>query len=67
MEIPCWTEFYQKRINKLLQGTLLIALAASKINDVMEFKGNFDSQIMKHTKKKKVNYAGVYIETTKSQ
>ena len=33
LEIPRWTEFFQKRINDLVEDRALIALSVSKIND----------------------------------
>ena len=66
LEIPRWTEFFQKRINELVAGGALIALSASKINDGKGFN-NFDSQPTQRNKKKKVEHMGAHIETTKSK
>ena len=52
LEIPRWTEFFQKRTNELVAGGALIALSASKINDGKGFN-NFGSQPAQRSKKRR--------------
>ena len=66
LEIPRWTEFFQKRINELVAGGAFTSLSASKINDGKGFN-NFGSQPTQRNKKKKVEHMGAHIETIKSK
>ena len=66
IEISWWTEFFQDKVEKILQEKVLMALSVAKINDGTGFKDNFGSSLSIPCPKKKTEYWGVHIETIKS-
>ena len=60
------TEFFQDKVEKILQEKVLVALSITKINDGTGFKDNFGKGLSVPRPKKKTEYWGVHIETVKS-
>ena len=56
IEISWWTEFFQDKVEKILQEKVLIALSVAKINDGTGFKDNFGSSPSIPRTKKKTEY-----------
>jgi len=68
IEIARWTEFFTKETNEILQTQVLLAISVAKINDGTAFKDDFSNkQPTCRNKKKKVEYWGIHVETTKDK
>ena len=68
IEIARWTEFFTKETNEILQTQVLLAISVAKINDGTAFKDDFSKKQPTHrNKKKKVEYWGIHVETTKDK
>ena len=68
IEISRWTEFFEERVEKILNEKVLLALSLAKINDGTSFKdGMSNAAVTNHTRKKKVEYWGMHLETMKSK
>ena len=68
IEIARWTEFLIKETNEILQTQVLLAISVGKINDGTAFKDDFSNkQPAYRNKKKKAEYWGIHVETTKDR
>ena len=68
IEISRWAEFFEERAEKILNEKTLLALSLAKINDGTIFKdGVSNAAVANHTRKKKVEYWGMHLETIKSK
>ena len=67
VEIPRWTEFFEKRVEETLKEKVLLALSTSKINDGTSFKDGTTTTTTNCTRRKKLEHWGVHIETIKSK
>ena len=67
VQLLCWTDFFQKQMEKIIEFKVLMALPIAKINNETGFKDNSSNQSsLYQLKKKKVEYWGIYIEIVKS-
>ena len=66
IELSRQIEFFQDKVEKILQEKVLMALSVAKINDGTEFKDNSSKGSSVSYPKKKTKYWGVHIETVKS-
>ena len=68
IEITRWTEFFQERVEAIVQSKVMLAISVAKINDRTGFKDDSSNkQASFRNKKNKIEHWGVHIETTKEQ
>ena len=67
-EISRWTEFFKKKVEEKLKEKVLLALSLSKINDGTGFEDSTSTTATtSYTRKKKIEYWGMHLETIKSK
>ena len=68
IETTRWAEFLQKQVEEILKTKVLLAISAAKINDGTGYSDTSNNkQNFIRNKKKKVEYWGIHVETTKEQ
>ena len=61
-----WTEFLLEQVEEILQIKVILAISVAKINDITGHNEDYNNkQVMHRNMKKKVEYWGIHIETTK--
>ena len=67
IETTRWAEFLQEQVEEILETKVQLAISVSKINDGSYNDNSKNKQTHNRNKKKKVEYWGVHLETTKEQ